>query len=124
MSPTEDTMSESPEVAELRQQCHALRRQGMILMVGLVIASFTLTAFLAVQFRRTSKDLEAVRDRRAKLQEAGKKDAQAVQALVAKLSEYGKSHPDFAALLAKFGIREPTNAAPATAPAPAVAPKK
>jgi len=75
------------------------------LLLVLVVLSFTLTAFLAVQFWRTRKELEGIRPQAMQIIEARKKDGPLIQNFMTKLAEYGQTHPEFAARLAKQGIK-------------------
>lgn len=52
------------------------------------------------------------------------KQLQALQGAAQRLAEYGKTHPDYAQILAKYGLAVAPAPAPAPAPAAAPAPAK
>jgi hypothetical protein len=82
-----------------------LRRVINLMFAGLVITSFTLTAYLAVQGRRA--EIEA-KDGKAHAEEAMKviqQDDATIQVFFTKLEEYGRTHPDFQnRVLAKYKL--------------------
>lgn len=122
MNEPENTVQDASETAELRQQLADLRRQSLTLYLALTVLSLTLAAFIGVQARRAGKDLEILRPQANQLLDVNKKSAPVIQNFIAQLEAYAKGHPDYAnTVLAKYGIR--SNAAPASATAPA-APKK
>lgn len=123
MSEFETKSPESSEIVQLREQCASLAQQTTLLFAGLVIVSFTLTAFLGLQARRAGKELDMMKPQAAQMREQSKQEAPFIQATLSRLVEYGKSHADFQPVLAKYGIR-PTNAAAPAIPAPAPAPVK
>ncbi len=111
MSEFENKPSESSELGELKEQVAALNRQATFLFIALVVLSFTLTAFLGLQWRRAGKELDAMKQQVAQMQQTGKQEGPQVQALFGRLVEYGKTHPDLTPLLNKYGAK------PAAAPA-------
>jgi hypothetical protein len=103
----------SAEETDLRQTVAKLQRQNCFLLIGLTVASLTLTAYLALISRRSANELENGRQNKAKLMEMSRN----VQNIVMKLGEYGQSHADFSAILAKYGIKvtpNPPTVAPGT----------
>lgn len=110
------------EVAELRDECWDLRRQVNLLLIGLIVATFTITAFLGVQSIRAGKDLEQAKMQAGQVFTATHNDEAAIHALLARLTEYSRSHPDFAQVLAKYQKPENGNTTPALPPS--LAPKK
>ena len=117
---------DSTEVADLKEQCHDLRRQVSMLALTFTVASFTLTAYLGLEDIRAGKDLNIVRQQRAQLAERSKAEAPGVQAFITKLGEFGEKNPDFRPILNKYGIKivsNPPSLAPAP-PTPATAPRK
>lgn len=123
MNESENPLQDSPETVDLKQQVVELNRQTNRLFIALVIVSLTLAAFLGLQARRTGKDLDLIRPQAKQLLEANKKEAPVIQNFVNNLSVYGQGHPDFAPVLAKYGIK-PGSMAPMGATQPTNAPKK
>lgn len=117
MNEFENKPSESSELVELKDQVAVLNRQATFLFVSLVIVSFTLTAFLGLQWRRAGKELDGMKQQVAQMQQTAKQEAPQVQALFGRMVEYGKTHPDLTPLLNKYGIKQVSAPAP-TAPAP------
>jgi hypothetical protein len=96
--------ADTTEVAELRERCASLTRQSNTLLLGLLVVSLTLTAYLGLQWRRSGNDLLAIRPQAAQVVEAAKKEEQGIKDFVAKLAEYGKTHPDFQPIINKYKI--------------------
>jgi len=107
---------EKNEIADLREQCLDLNRQVSLLMVGLIVASFTLTAFLGVQSIRAGRELEQMNQ----MMNATRQEQANLEGVLARLIEYAKTHPDFMPVLGKYGIK-PINQA---SNPPAATPKK
>ncbi|MFO1477266.1 MAG: hypothetical protein U1F98_11505 [Verrucomicrobiota bacterium] len=116
----------SPETAgtAAADQIAALQRQVQLLLVGLVLVSMTLTAFLGLQSRRVGKQFAVLKANAALAADAKKKEDPFIQAFMGRLIEFGKTHPDFGPILAKYKLI--TNGPPAAASAatPAAAPAK
>ena len=125
MNPSENLPA--ADATDWKQEYLDLQKRVNLLLFGMVILSFTLMAFLGLQSRRTSKDLEAMRPNALQIVEMNKQDGPRVDALRAKLLEYAKTHPEFATNLARAGITgqvpggTTTTATPAT-PAPLAPP--
>jgi len=123
---SENPIPESSELAPVNEQCAELERQMSFLRVGLVIASITLTVFLAIQWKRSSTDLESIRAQAGQLSEMARQSRAAVEASIPKFAEFARTHPDFAPIAARYGIKPAATPAPAqlmSAP-PAAQPKK
>jgi hypothetical protein len=125
MNEPESKMTDSSELAELRTQHEALQKQVTRLLLGLVVLSLTLTAFMGLMARRAGTELKAIRPQATQVMEISKKEEPAIQAFWGKLVNYSKSHPDFVPYVEKyknvFGLAGGTNApAAATAQPPAV----
>lgn len=106
---------QSSELADLKEQFAALERHTTWLFASLVVLSFTLTAFLGLQARRSGKELDMIKPQATQVIENSRQEGPQVQAFFGRLVEYGKTHPDFAPILTKYGLR-PTNAAAPAAP--------
>lgn len=72
-----------------------LRRQVNLLFGGLMITSFTLTAYLGLQARRASSDLMALAKPAEETARISQQEAQSMQGIVVKLEEFARTHPDF-----------------------------
>ena len=109
-------MNESSTQTELVDQIAALRRQTFTLLLALIIVSATLTGYLYLQARHTSKDIAAIKPQAAQIIQAFSQNGPNIQLFVKELAAFGATHPDFRPILQKYGIAP---AAPAAA-----APKK
>ena len=114
-----------PDTNDLQAQYHALRHLVVSLLILVVVISGTLNIYLLRQWRSTSKDLTAIRPQAVQMiDDFRKTSGPLMQDFVKKITDYGRTHPDFAPVLAKYGLKPatPTNPPPAT-PA-TTAPKK
>jgi hypothetical protein len=117
-----------PEVADLRAQFESLRHLVISVLVLLIVVSGTFNIFLLRQAKSARADVLIIQPQITQLVAEYKKSSEpAINTFVKQLSEFGRTHPDFAPVLAKYGIKPgmttgtaPTNAAPP----PAAAPKK
>ncbi len=117
--------SVQPDTSDLQAQYDTLRHLVVSILILVVVISGTLNIYLLRQWRSTSKDLAAIRPQATQLiAEYQKVSGPLMQDFVKKLTEYGRTNPEFAPVLAKYGLKPstPTNPAP-KAPA-ATAPKK
>ncbi|HEY2081731.1 MAG TPA: hypothetical protein VGI88_03020 [Verrucomicrobiae bacterium] len=115
MNEPENNLQNPPRSMD-SETCESLRRQINLLFGALVVTSFTLTAFLGVQARRSSLEYLVIQPRAAEADKLLQQDNAAVQSTYSKLAEFGRTHPDFQAkVLAKYKIN--TNV-------PAATPKK
>src|SRR5262249_37401836 len=108
------------EIAELREQCAGLGQQVKTLLYGLVVASFTLTAFLGLEARRAGKELETIQPQAMQVAETAKREESNIGNFLGKLVDFGSPPPDYAAIPEKYNVKQrPT---PTTAAAPAAKP--
>ena len=128
MDEVENKTAAQPEVNELQAQYDALRHLVVSMLVLAVVVSGTLTIYLLRQYRFTHSELVQFRPGAVQMITDYQKIRGPVQdQFLYRLTEYGRTHPDFAPIMTKYGLKPaaPSNAAPATAsPAPASAPKK
>ncbi len=97
---------------DTNEKIESLRSQMNLMFGALLVASFTLTAFLALQARRASLDLLSLKGPAAESMRLVQQDNQAVENTYAKLAEFARTHPDFQkVVLSRFSLS--TNAAPA-----------
>lgn len=102
------------------EKIESLRYQMNLLFGCLLIASFTLTAFLGVQARRASMDLISLKGPAAQSMQLVEQDNAAVKATFDKLTEFGRTHPDFQkVILSKYRLNSNTPPATAASAAPA-----
>jgi hypothetical protein len=121
-----------PDVAELQEQCDSLRHLVVSLLVLMLVVSGTLTIFLVRQWRFTRNDLVALRSQlnpqiNQVIADYTRNKAPAINDFLHKLGDYSKTHPDFAPIAAKYGIKpnSPTSAIPPVGtPPPAPKAKK
>lgn len=103
-------------------QCDLIERRFNALLWITLVMSVAVTLFLYAQARMAVHKAEREKPILVSRISSFRQEAPQMQAFLAKLVEYGKTHPDFAPILAKWGISvNQTAAAPAPAPA---APKK
>ena len=117
-----------PDVSDLRAQLDQLRHFGVSVLVLVIIISGTFNIYLLRQWQSSRKDLAAIRPQAEQMiADYQRTSSPMINDFVKKLADYGRSHPDFAPVLAKYGIRP---AGPANTPPPApgapppAAPKK
>ncbi len=100
------------------EKIESLRSQMNLMFGVLLIVSFTVTAFLAVQARRASLDLLSLQGPAAESIRLVQQDNETVEATYAKLTDFARTHPDFQKVVfAKYRLS--TNTAPTAPAAPA-----
>ena len=107
-----DQIQDSGGSSDLKQEVAQLRRLTNLLLLALVVLSFTFTAFLGIQSLRTGKDLQTTREQRTQVSDLLKRQKAEMEKFRNALAIYGQTHLDLAPILAKYGI----NGAPAAAP--------
>ena len=114
------------EANDLQAQLDALRHLVVSILVLLVVISGTLNIYLLRQWINTSKDLAGVRPQAAQLIADYQKSAPMMDDFVKRVIDYGQTHPDFAPVLAKYGLKPaaPAGAVPVTSAHPPAASKK
>jgi hypothetical protein len=114
-----------PDSGDLQKQYDDLRHLVVSVLILFIVMSGTLNIYLLRQWRSTSRDLAAIRPQAAQMiGEYQKVSGPLMNEFIKKITEYGRSHPDFAPIMAKYGIR-PTSATNALPAAPATpVPKK
>ncbi len=125
MDTLESKTSPQTNTNDLQAQVDALRHLVVSMLILVIVMSGTLNIYLLRQWRSTNKDLAAIRPQAAQMiAEYQKVSGPLMTDFLKKITEYGRTHPDFAPILAKYGLKAatPTNF-PAPTPAPAV-PKK
>jgi hypothetical protein len=112
--------------SDLQAQVEGLRHLVVSLLVLMVVISGTLNIYMLRQWRSTSKDLAGIRPQAAQLvAEYQKVSGPLMTDFIKRITEYGRTHPDFAPILAKYGLKSTTPTNPPTAALPATtAPKK
>jgi hypothetical protein len=92
----------------------SLRRQMNLLFAGLIITSFTVTAFLGLQARRAASDLMVITQRADEMAAISLQEAQTMQAAFGKLEEFARTHPDFQKqILSRYSFKINPGATPA-----------
>jgi hypothetical protein len=114
---------------DLQAQCDALRHLIVSILILVIVISGTLNIYLLRQWRTASKDLAVIRPQATQMiAEYQRVSAPLMTDFVKKITEYGRTHPDFAPILAKYGLKPAslTGGAPAatTPQQPAPTPKK
>jgi hypothetical protein len=107
MSETEGNMPNASREAELTEKCRDLHRLVNLLFGGLVVTSFTLTAFLGLEAKRSGKLLSFRQQQVENTMSAVKQADAHDQAILSKLVEFARTHPDFQnKVLSKYKIAE------------------
>jgi len=108
---------------DLQDQVDALRHLMVSILILVIVISGTLNIYLLRQWRTVSKDLAGIRPQAAQMiAEYQKVSAPLMTDFVKKITEYGRTHPDFAPVLTKYGLKPPAPTAAAPAPAAAQQP--
>lgn len=117
------TVSEStPAQGDLPRQIESLRQMMTSVLVLMIVISGTLNIYLWRQVKYTRADLGTFRNTATQtVTEFEKVSAPMLNRFLAGLAEFGKSpraDADFHAIMKKYGVVNPTNAAAAPAQAP------
>ena len=117
-----------PVSNDLQEQVDSLRHLLVSVLVLMIVVSGTFNLYLLRQVKYARMDLTGVRPQAVQMiNEYNRVNAPQIQEFLRKITEYGKTHPDFAPILTKYGVRATpiTNASPISpTSAPAAAPKK
>jgi hypothetical protein len=126
MDNLDNKTSLQPNENQLQAQLDALRHLIVSILILVVMISGTLNIYLLRQWRSTSKDLAGVRPQAAQMvAEYQKVSGPLMTDFIKRITEYGRTHPDFAPILAKYGLKPVTPTNPPAAALPATtAPKK
>lgn len=121
--------SGNSELAELKATCAALESQTHTLRIILLLVVAALSIFfwreagyngaIAASLQPQVAQISQFAAQLEKQNSSFEKQLQALQGAAQKLADYGKTHPDYALILAKYGI---IVQAPAAAPVPAAKP--
>ncbi len=103
----------NPASPDLSDQVAALQRQVFILLVMLVIASGTLSAYLCYQSHVAKKDIQAIRPQAMQImqnfnQVQASINPKSIEVFLNQLVAFGQTHPDFRPVLLKYGISPQT----------------
>ena len=123
------------ESADLQSSIESLRSLVIWVLFIVLCISGTLNMYLLRQARFAQKDLAAIKDNTLKMVDEYKRNnGPLMDNFVNQIAEYGRTHPDFAPIMTKYGIKPTiapagtpaTPGTPSHAPAPAApaAPKK
>jgi hypothetical protein len=117
-----------PVADDLQVQIDSLRHLVISVLVLVIVVSGTFNLYLWRQVKYAKMDLGGVRPQATQMiAEYNRVNAPLMQEFLRKITDYAKTHPDFAPILTKYGVRATavTGAPPATVTAPAAtAPKK
>ncbi len=82
-----------------------LRRLINILFGGLILTSFTVTAYLGLQMKRAGEEATQTKAQASELARAVQEEDSTIQATFSKLSEFARKHPDFQyQILSKYKV--------------------
>ena len=108
-----------PEANQLQAQVEDLRHLVISVLILLVVVSGTLSVFLLRHWTQTRRDLAAYRiDASAFVDAYSKQGGPQMDAFIEKLKEYGRTHPEFAPILARYGIAPTASAGAPETPLP------
>jgi hypothetical protein len=117
-----------PVANDLQDQMDSLRHLVISVLVLVIVVSGTFNLYLLRQVKYAKMDLGGVRQQANQMiAEYKRVNEPLMQEFLRKITDYGKTHPDFAPILTKYGVRATaiTGAPPVTAISPAAtAPKK
>jgi hypothetical protein len=117
-----------PLANDSQDQIDSLRHLLISVLILVIVVSGTFNLYLLRQVKYAKMDLGGVRQQANQMiAEYKRVNEPLMQEFLRKITDYGKTHPDFAPILTKYGVRATpiTGAPPATATSPAVtAPKK
>ena len=120
--PLETKTTGQPVPGDLQEQYESLRHLVVSLLILVIVVSGTLNIFFLRQVRDVRRDLARIRPQATQIMNSYQKtEAPMMQTILNRFTEYGRTHPDYAPVLANYGIK-PGAAAPATATSPAPAP--
>ena len=127
--PLETKTTGQPVPADLQEQYESLRHLVVSVLILVIVVSGTLNIFFLRQVRDVRRDLARIRPQATQIMNSYQKtESPMMQAILNRFTEYGRTHPDYAPVLAKYGIKPgaATGGAPttATSPAPAAPAKK
>lgn len=118
-------VSPSSELAQLKQTCdtlagqlHTIRIILLFVLVGMALFFWREAGFNGAIVAQLQPQVMQISQIVAQLEKQGttmEKQGQALQGAALRLAEYGKVHPDYAQILAKYGIMV-QQAAPTGAP--------
>lgn len=132
-NPPPNSPTATSELTELKSACGEVQRETFNLKVILLIVVGALTLFfwreasyqnfdvtqMQPQVTQASQVVEALKKQDSSLE----KQLQILRGAASRLGEYGKLHPDYAQILAKYGVMViPPGPAAATAKPPTTAP--
>lgn len=125
MDASEDQAVMPAAGTDLRAPLESLRHLVNTLLVLMIVLSGTLWIFLRWQVRYTSRELEFYRPQATNMIAQFQRGPGPVgDEFVRQLSEYARSHPDFAPILAKYGVKPAVPAASTTPGAATSSPSK
>lgn len=99
-------------VPELEWQVAALQRQVFLLLLALIVVTFTIVFYLFYQSHILAMDLDTYRPGAVQIIKAYNDNARAIAGFENEVSSYGATHPAFQPVLKEFGL------APMAAPMP------
>lgn len=136
--PSIPASSGNSDLAELKELSASLASQAYNLRIALLILSLVMLGFFVRESKynaylaersqgqaaQVSKFDQSLEKQGTSIEKEIEKQGQAIQNLLGGLAEYSRAHPDYAPILAKYGITVAPTAAPAATAPPPAAPKK
>ena len=88
-------LQNNPAAADLKERCTELQRLVNLLFGGLIVTSFTLTAYLGLQARRASAELSVTKRHAEEYSKFVDDDAVSAEGIFNRLTQFAQTHPDF-----------------------------
>ncbi len=128
-TPSESTapVSAPTDAPSVQAQLDSLHHLLVSVLVLVIVVSGTLWIFLMRQVKDTSRALDEIRPQATNIIAQYQKTGPVMDDFIRRLQDYGRGHPDFAPIMAKYGLnqRPPgSTSAPTGSTLPGVAPKK
>jgi hypothetical protein len=118
MDESEIKVSPQTDVTELQEQFDALRHLVVSMLVLVLVVSGTLTIYLMRERKYARTELEALRPQATSvIAEYEKNQGPMMDNFIKQLTEYGRTHPDFAPIMTKYGLKPTVPGSNAPAPA-------
>jgi hypothetical protein len=100
-----DTESQMPaQGQELEWQVAALQRQVFLLLLALIVVTFTVVFYLFYQSHILTNDLDTYRPGALQMIQTYNANARAIGNFESEVSNYGATHPAFQPVLKKYGL--------------------
>lgn len=115
-----ESESQSSQIEDLREAVESLRNIVVAVLVSALVVTGSLSVYLFRQTSLQARQISSQRETIAQILEEREK----IGGALAQLKAFALRAPDYAPVLAKFGLKPEAMPVSTNAPAPAAAPKK